>query len=128
MKQIVLVVMILLSTSIYGSAQEISCTGAVSQQIDLTKVTLSSDNGKYYAIYPNSFNIKFEVQKIFKGETLLVLGSISDGGAGFWVINTQSWRYSYMQTKDISEYSDASFNSDQYVGQCEKLTGDLTKF
>ena len=75
--------MILLSTSIYGSAQEISCTGAVSQQIDFAKVILSSDNGKYYATYPNSFNVKSEIQKIFKGETLLVLGLISDRGAGF---------------------------------------------
>lgn len=106
----------------------LECEGDATTGKALTKVYIKKDGGKYFIRFPMSLNLESPVSKVFGGEVLTVLGSVSDTGAGFWVINTLTKKYSYMQTKEISKYSNVPFNADQYLGSCNVVSGSIKDF
>lgn len=104
---------------------ELACEGTVSEQIELTRVKLIQRDALYYAEYTKGHEIP--LVNLHRGPTMTVIGHASELGAYVYVVNRTARKFSYMQTKDISNYG-GSFNADQYEGNCRSLKGIISDF
>ena len=104
---------------------ELACEGTVADQVEFTRVKLIQRDALYYAEYTKGHEIPFV--NLHRGPTMTVIGHASELGASVYVVNRTAKKFSYMQTKDISNYG-GSFNADQYEGNCRILEGIISDF
>ena len=78
--------------------------------------------------YPKGLNSKTEVTKVWSSDKFFTLGAFSDMGVGIWFVNRKSLKFNYLQSKDLTWVDAGDFNSDQYVGTCSMLTGEIENF
>lgn len=132
-------VMMMIGTALQGSTPahavelqaaevQLLCTGEVEHQKELTVVLLTHREGKYFAMYPKGSRIETAVNLLHRGEKLTIVGHISDGGLGAWVIHRPTSRFHYGQAKDQSAYSNTPLNADHYFGECILIKGSITEF
>jgi hypothetical protein len=93
-----------------------------------TQVIITSTKDGYTLVYPEGSNIESMIDKLYSSKKFITFGIYSDMGAGLWMINLETFRYSYIQTKDLSWVDAGDFNHDGYVGSCKVVSGDIKQF
>ncbi len=110
---------LLLFLSATGSwaAPSLRCEGIVDHSKEQTIVIIEKETDDYSVRYPELSNIKTELIILYSSDRRLIFSAPSKWGVGIWYINLNNTMFSYIQTKDISEFAEAqNLNFDIYHG------------
>ena len=122
-----LVLMSLVSFPSWGLTS-LECIGDVDYMKEQTHVIFERKNDNFLLSYPKGLGSKTKVTKVWSSDKFFTLGAFSDMGVGIWFVNRKSLKFSYMQSKDLTWVDAGDFNSDQYVGNCSMLNGEIENF
>ena len=104
------------------------CIGDVDYMKEQTHVIFERKTDNFLLRYPKGLDSKTKVIKVWSSENFFTFGAFSDMGVGIWFVNRKSMKFNYMQSKDLTWVDAGDFSSDQYVGTCSMLTGEIENF